>query len=126
MPSVWPRSGSMVSVGALRLLPRVSRKGCVVSAHFNVFARKGGTFFMLETNMRVVGSGMALRLAVRLAQVEGTEMSPDLLQKLCGSVRQRHGVAAVPDPRASNRLIVATKRPIEPLQLASDDWEVGV
>ncbi len=81
---------------------------------------------MLETNMRVVGSGMTLRLAMHLAQVEGTETSPDLLQKLCGSLRHRHGVAAVPDPRTSNRLIVATKRLIEPLRLASDDWELEI
>ena len=79
---------------------------------------------MLETNLRVVGRGTALRLAVRTAQVEGTDMSPELLQKLCGRLRQRHGVAAVPDPRAPARLIVATKRSIEPLRLADDNWEL--
>ena len=81
---------------------------------------------MLETNMRIVGRGTALRLAVRTAQVDGTDMSPELLQKLCGRLRQRYGVAAVPDPRATARLIVATRRPLEPLRLADDDWELEV
>jgi hypothetical protein len=79
---------------------------------------------MLESNMRVVGRGLTLRLAVRTAQVDGTDTSPELLQKLCGRLRQRYGVAAVPDPRAPARLIVATKRPLEPLRLADDDWEL--
>lgn len=81
---------------------------------------------MLETNIRVMGRGPALRLAVRTAQVDGTDTSPELLQKLCGRLRQRHGVAAVPDPRTTARLIVATKRSIEPLRLADDNWELEV
>ncbi len=81
---------------------------------------------MLETNMRVVGRGPVLLLAVRIAQVDGTDTSPELLQKLCGRLRQRHGVAAVPDPRNPARLIVATKRSIEPLRLADDSWELEV
>ena len=81
---------------------------------------------MLETNMRVVGRGLALHLAVRTAQVEGTDTSPELLQRLCGSLKQRYGVAAVPDPRTPARLIVATKRPIKPLRLSDDNWELEV
>lgn len=79
---------------------------------------------MLEMNLRVVGPGPAIRLAVRAARVEGTDTSPDLLQKLCGSLRHRHGVAAVPDPRTPARLIVATQRPLEPLHLVDDEWEL--
>src|SRR5260370_26676415 len=108
----------------IRVVRRVGRWGCAVPDRLNAPAQKGANFFMLETNLRVVGRGPALRLAVRTAQVDGTDMSPELLQKLCGRLRQRHGVAAVPDPRAPARLIVATKRPIEPLRMADDNWEL--
>lgn len=79
---------------------------------------------MLETNLRVVGNGPAIRLAVRAAKVTGTDMSPELLQKLCGRLRQRKGIAAMPDPRTPARLIVATRHQIESMTLADDDWEL--
>src|SRR5260370_5612401 len=123
MRSGWPRFSTMVKPAVLRPLPRVSRWESAGPARFNAPAQKGANFFMLETNLRVVGRGPALRLAVRTAQVDGTDMSPELLQKLRGRLRQRHGVAAVPDPRPPARLIVATKRPIEPLRMAHDNWD---
>lgn len=79
---------------------------------------------MLETNLRVVGPGPAIRLAVRAAHVEGTDTSLDLLQKVCGRLRHRHGLAAVPDPRTPARLLVATLRPLAPVYLADDEWEL--
>src|SRR6266699_1912640 len=126
MRSGWPRSSTMVRPAVLRPLPRVSRLGSAGPARSKAPAQKGAHFFMLETNLRVVGRGPALRLTVRTAQVDGTDTSPELLQKLCGRLRQRYGVAAVPDPRAAARLIVATKRPLEPLLLDDDDWELEV
>src|SRR5260370_14403935 len=108
----------MGRLAVLRPLPRVSRLGSAGPARSNAPAQKGANFFMLETNMRVVGRGTALRLAVRTAQVDGTDTSPELLQKLCGRLRQRHGVAAVPHPRAPAPLIVAKKPPPEPPRLA--------
>src|SRR5258708_30155364 len=126
MRNGWPRCSTMVRLAALRPLLHVSRSGFAGTARSRAPAQKGEHFFMLETNMRVVGRGPALRLAVRTAQVDGTDTSPELLQKLCGRLRQRHGVAAVPDPRDPAHLIVATKRSIEPLPFAVDTWELEV
>src|SRR5216110_596113 len=120
MQNGWPRHTTMAKQAALKPLPHVSRLGSADSAHSKVPAQKGANFSMLETNMRVVGRGPALRLAARTAQVDGTDMSPELLQKLCGRLRQRHGLAAVPDPRVPTRLIVATRRLVEPLSLTDD------
>src|SRR5260370_2484418 len=114
----------MGRLAVLRPLPRVSRLGSAGPARSNAPAQKGANFGMRETSVRVVARGTARRLAVRTARVDGTDMSPELLQKLCGRLRQRHGVAAVPDPRAPARLIVATKRSIEQLRLADDNWEL--
>src|SRR5579883_2637243 len=114
MRNGWLKYSITVRPDVLRLLPRVGRLGSAGCARSKVSAQKGANFFMLETNMRIVGRGTALRLAVRTAQVDGTDMNPELLQRLCGQLRQRHGVAAVPDPRAPARLIVATRRPLEP------------
>ncbi len=79
---------------------------------------------MLETNLRVVGPGPTIRLAVRAANVQGTDTSPDLLQKVCGRLRHQHGLAAVIDPRTPARLLAATLHPLEPLHLADEDWEL--
>src|SRR5262249_25458206 len=64
------------------------------------------------------------RLVVRAANVEGTDTSPDLLQKVCGRLRHQHGLAAVIDPRTPARLLVATLHPLEPLHLVDEDWEM--
>src|SRR5260370_7473556 len=115
MRNGWPRWSTMVRLAVLRPLLHVNRLGFAGTARSKAPAQKGANFFMLETNLRVVGRGPALRLAVRTAQVDGTDMSPELLQKLCGRLRQRHGVAAVPDPRAPPPLILPPNPPIHPL-----------
>ncbi len=81
---------------------------------------------MLETNIRVVRPGTALYVCTRLARVAGSNVTPDLLQRACGVLQHRHGCAAIPVPGQSMGLLVATERPIEPVHLEGEDWELDV
>ena len=42
---------------------------------------------MLETNIRIVQSGEGLRLVVRRASLEGPDLSNDLVERACGTLR---------------------------------------
>jgi len=78
---------------------------------------------MLETNLRIVQPGRSLKIAVRRASVQGPTLSPDLLERACGVLRHRHGLAAV---TADSGLLIATDRPLTPLHLESEEWELDV
>lgn len=81
---------------------------------------------MLETNIRLVLPGQGLYVWTRRARVTGPTVAPDLLQRACGSLRRRHGLAAVPandDPRS---LIVATAERLQPMHLEGEGWELDV
>lgn len=80
---------------------------------------------MLETNIRIVKPGMDLYIWVREATVTGTNLSPDLLERACGSLRYR-GIAAIRCPDSSDRLLVATKHPIKTMRLEESDWALDV
>jgi hypothetical protein len=81
---------------------------------------------VLETNIRLVLPGQDLYVWVRQAEVKGADVSPDLLERACGTLRNRHGLAAVPLPGPSATLLVATNRPITPILLEDDSWEIEV
>src|SRR5206468_1337323 len=98
-------------------------KPYVASVRSNVSAQKGGLFSMLETNLRIVRPGYSLKIAVRRASVQGPTLSPDLLERACGVLRYRHGLAAV---TSDSGLLVATDRPLTPLHLESEEWELDV
>jgi hypothetical protein len=51
---------------------------------------------VLETNIRIVAPGVSVSTTVRRAAVQGPSITYDLLQRLCGVLRYRHGLAAVP------------------------------
>ncbi|MCC6177461.1 MAG: hypothetical protein IT305_19355 [Chloroflexi bacterium] len=81
---------------------------------------------MLETNIRVVAPGSSLYISTRRARVEGPNITPDLLQRVCNTLRHRHGIAATPAPDAAPSLIIAGTQPAERLHLAAEDWELDV
>ena len=81
---------------------------------------------MLETNLRIVHPGTALYICTRLAAVTGPDLTPDLLERACGALRSRHGLAATPVPGARPALVVATDRPVPPLHLEDEEWELDV
>src|SRR5260370_14050941 len=110
-----------------RHLLRTLNQLYVVSAHSNLFAQRGEIFFMLETNLRIVHPGRSLKTAVRRAIVQGPSLSPDLLERACGVLRHRHGLAAVTaTSRLQTDLLVATENPLPSLHLDAEEWELDV
>ena len=81
---------------------------------------------MLETNIRIVQPGRNLYLWIKKAGVEGSDLSVDLLQRACGSLRRRYGLAAVPAPGLRGTLWVATTEPIPSLELEEEHWTLTV
>ena len=82
---------------------------------------------MLETNMRIVYPGHSLKVAVRRAIVQGPSLSPDLLERACGVLRHRHGLAAVTiASRQQAELLVATENPLPSVHLEAEEWELDV
>lgn len=82
---------------------------------------------MLETNIRIVQPGEGLRLVVRRASLEGPDLSNDLLERACGTLRYRYGLAAIPTGRSGVReLLVAGDRPVPEIVLDGPGWTLGV
>lgn len=81
---------------------------------------------MLETNIRIVLPGQNLYVWTRRAKVDGPGATPDLLQRTCGRLRYRHGLAAIPARGRSPALLVGTDRPLAPIHLEGDAWELDV
>jgi hypothetical protein len=80
---------------------------------------------MIETNIRIVEPGVGLRLEVRRAEVLTQDLSPDLLQRACGALQKRHGLAAVVSPDKSS-ILVATREPVPRVVVQDDDWRLEV
>jgi hypothetical protein len=81
---------------------------------------------MLETNIRIVRPGPELHLWVRRAAVQGPDLSVDLLQRACGTVRHRNKLAAVPYGGPQPSLLVATNAPIPVIYLEQENWVLEV
>ncbi len=81
---------------------------------------------MLETNIRIVYPGKALFLWTRRAVVQGTHFTPDLLEKACGKLRHRYGLAAVPHPTRKESLLVASLSSVKAVHLEDEEWELDV
>lgn len=80
---------------------------------------------MLETNIRIVEPGADLCFNARVARVVTQDLSPDLLQKACGALRNRHALAAVVNSDKTS-LLVATKGPVPNVVVQDDDWRLEV
>lgn len=81
---------------------------------------------MIETNIRLVRGGPNLSLELRSAAVEGLEPDAEHLQRACNVLRNRHALAAVPDPDRPGRLLVATQRPVPGGRVVQDDLEFQI
>ena len=79
---------------------------------------------MLETNIRMIRPGPNLYVWTRRAIVEGSDITPDLLERACGVLRHRYGLAAVPLRNGDPALLVATQSAVSSIRLATDDWEI--
>lgn len=81
---------------------------------------------MLETNIRVVRPGMNIYVWTRQATISGPNLTPMLIEKSCGVIRNRYHLAAIPHPEKPNNLLFASYSPIIPLHLDGEDWELDV
>lgn len=81
---------------------------------------------MHETNIRIVNPGTSLYVLARRAAVSGSHLAPDLLQRVCGRLRYQYGLAAIPYPGEPETLLVATAKPIHPMRIEGDEWELSV
>lgn len=80
---------------------------------------------MIETNIRIVKPGTSLCFDTRHVIVEGQEISPDLLQRICTVLRKRHGLTAVPyGTTESHELLVASLDPIKALVVQDENWQI--
>lgn len=81
---------------------------------------------MTETNIRIVSPGPDLGIWVRRAAVQGPDLSVDLLQRACGTLRHRYRLAAVPHSGPQPSLLIATDRRIPSIHLEQEDWLLDV
>src|SRR5574341_62997 len=122
----WRSSTTMGNEVRLRRLPRVRKPTCVRSAHFKRSVPRGGPCFMFETNIRIVRPGPDLYLWIRRAAIQGPNLSVDLLQRACGTLRHRQRLAAAPCGGAQPSLLVATNAPIPVMYLEQENWVLEV
>ncbi len=80
----------------------------------------------LETNIKLVSPGSDLYVPVRRMAATGQNLETDLLERACSWLRRSAGVGAVPDPEAAGVLLVASKRPVPPVELKDSDWRIQV
>jgi hypothetical protein len=81
---------------------------------------------MVETNIRILQSGMALSVPVRRARVTSTHTDPDLLEKVCSQLRRRHQLAAIPMPDEQASILVAGRRPIPAVRLEEETRAISI
>lgn len=82
---------------------------------------------MIETNIRIVEYGTGLYLDTRYATVAIQDPSPQLLWRLCGTLRYRHGLAAVPSSTSRDPgLIVASTAQISHKVVETREWRAEV
>jgi hypothetical protein len=81
---------------------------------------------MIETNIRVVYPGKNFYMRVRNAEVRGSNLSIDLIERACGRLRYQYGLAAVPVSGNLHRLLVSTSRSIPSIHMEDEEWELEI
>jgi hypothetical protein len=79
-----------------------------------------------ETNIALVPNGMNLSIQVREGIVEGTHLSPDIIQKACRTYVFDRGVAVVPHPTEKNRVLIARSHKVKDVNLKGTNWSVTI
>ena len=67
---------------------------------------------MIETNIRVVYPGKNFYMRARYAEVKGSNLSIDLIERACGRLLYQYGLAAIHVSGDEHRLLVSTSREI--------------
>lgn len=80
---------------------------------------------MIEANIRIIYPGMNLFVRTRKARISGTNITPDIIERVCGRLLYQ-GVSAIPDPQHSDYLIIAQTIPIQEIKLEGSDWSIKV
>ena len=80
----------------------------------------------IETNIRLVAPGAGLYVPVRRMAAQGQNLVSDLLEKACSRLRRSAGVGAVRDPESPGVLLVASKHPMQSVELRDSDWQIQV
>lgn len=64
---------------------------------------------------------------VREAECSGSHLSPDLIERVCGRLWRRYGLAAVPySSDARSGLLVATAHPVPAIIIEDEEWQLGI
>ena len=80
----------------------------------------------IETNIRLISPGADLYVPVRRMAAQGQNLDADLLEKACSRLRRSAGVGAVRDPESPGVLLVASKYPMQSVELRDSDWQIQV
>lgn len=81
---------------------------------------------MLETNLRIVAGGGALRVPVRYAAVETAHVTGKMLETACNVIRDRHRVAGKPVPGRTNEIVVLSSERLRPVKLEDENLTLTI
>ncbi len=81
---------------------------------------------MIETNLRIVDGGPDLEEWTRRLIVSGSDVTPDRLERACGVLRYRHGLAAIPLRGDAQAVLVAHRGPVATVRLEDQNWEIAL
>lgn len=79
-----------------------------------------------ETNIALIPNGMSLSIHLREGLIEGTDLSPDIVQKACRTYVFDRGVAAMPHPTEKNRILIARSYAVKDVKLKGTNWSVTI
>ncbi|MEM9954176.1 MAG: hypothetical protein AAF846_21375 [Chloroflexota bacterium] len=80
----------------------------------------------IESNIALVPYGENLYLNVREGIVEGTDLTPDIVEKACRTLVFQRGIAAMPHPTKRNRVLIAASHSIRDVKLQGINWAVSI
>lgn len=81
---------------------------------------------MIETNIRIVESRNYLSLKVREAKVNTQDIIPELLEKSCNGLANKHSLSAVKDSLTASQILVLTNNHVPNIILKDDNWQLEV
>lgn len=81
---------------------------------------------MTETNIKLVRFGNKLRLDVRQAKVTTQDIIPELLEKTCNALSNRHHLSAVKDGASHSQILILSNKPVPKTILEDDNWHLEV